>query len=39
MPFDEGLQIELEEAVRLAGTTDFREGLQAFLDKRPPRWR
>ncbi len=39
VPFDEGLQIELEEAVRLAGTTDFREGLQAFLDKRPPRWR
>jgi enoyl-CoA hydratase/carnithine racemase len=39
VPFDEGLQIELEEAVRLAGTDDFREGLQAFLDKRPPRWR
>jgi enoyl-CoA hydratase len=39
VPFDEGLQIEMEEAVRLAGTADFREGLQAFLDKRPPRWR
>ena len=38
-PFDEGLEIELEEAVRLAGTADFREGLEAFLDKRPPRWR
>ncbi|MBI3028894.1 MAG: enoyl-CoA hydratase/isomerase family protein [Candidatus Rokubacteria bacterium] len=38
VPFDEGLAIEREAAVHLAGTLDFREGLQAFLDKRPPRW-
>jgi enoyl-CoA hydratase/carnithine racemase len=38
LPFEEGLAIELEEAVRLAGTDDFAEGLAAFLAKRPPRW-
>jgi enoyl-CoA hydratase/carnithine racemase len=38
LPFDEGLTIEMEEAVRLSGTEDFAEGLAAFLAKRPPRW-
>ena len=38
LPFDEGLALEYEEAVALGGTADFREGLAAFLAKRPPRW-
>lgn len=38
LPYDEGLKIELEEAVRLAGTPDFAEGLRAFVEKRPPQW-
>ncbi len=37
-PYDEALAIELEEAVRLAGTPDFGEGVRAFLEKRPARW-
>jgi enoyl-CoA hydratase/carnithine racemase len=38
LPFEEGLAIEREEALSLGATTDFREGLNAFLAKRPPRW-
>lgn len=38
MPYDDALAIELEAAVHLAGTTDFSEGLAAFLEKRPPKW-
>ena len=38
VPFEDGLQIELESAVHLAGTPDFAEGLRAFLEKRPPEW-
>ena len=38
LPFAEGLAIEHEEAVALGATADFREGLDAFLAKRPPRW-
>ncbi len=38
LPFDQGLAIELEAAAHLAETADFREGLQAFLEKRAPRW-
>jgi enoyl-CoA hydratase/carnithine racemase len=37
-PFDRGLAIEREEAVALGATADFREGLDAFLVKRPPHW-
>jgi enoyl-CoA hydratase len=36
--FDEGLALERDLAVGLAGTANFREGVQAFLDKRPPTW-
>ena len=37
--FEEGLRIEAEEAIRLAGTANFAEGVAAFLAKRPPDWR
>jgi enoyl-CoA hydratase/carnithine racemase len=38
LPFDEGLAIEREEVVALGATADFREGLDAFLGRRPPAW-
>ncbi len=38
LPYEEALAIELQEAVRLAGSPDFAEGLRAFLEKRPPKW-
>ncbi len=36
--FDDGLRIEAEEAIRLAGTANFAEGVAAFLAKRQPDW-
>ncbi len=36
--FEEGMEIEYESAVKLAGTRDFSEGIQAFLEKRKPDW-
>jgi enoyl-CoA hydratase len=39
MTFDDGLALELETVVQLAGTPDFTEGVEAFLAKRPPVWR
>ncbi|UCD78683.1 MAG: enoyl-CoA hydratase/isomerase family protein [Desulfobacterales bacterium] len=38
MSFDEGLKMEYESAVNLAGTEDFSEGIRAFLEKRKARW-
>ena len=38
LTFDEGLRIEAELAAELAGTENFREGVGAFLDRRPPQW-
>jgi len=38
LPFDEGLKLEFDEEIELAGTEDFREGVRAFLEKRQPRW-
>lgn len=38
LPFDAGLDLELEEAVALAESPNFAEGIEAFLAKRPPRW-
>jgi enoyl-CoA hydratase/carnithine racemase len=35
--FEEGLTIEREWAVRLAGTKEFRDGVTAFLAKRRPK--
>ncbi len=38
VPFDEGLKLEFESAIKLAGTKDFSEGISAFLEKRKPTW-
>jgi enoyl-CoA hydratase len=38
LSFEKGMQIEYENAVKLAGTKDFTEGIQAFLEKRKPKW-
>jgi enoyl-CoA hydratase/carnithine racemase len=38
-PLEDGLRREREEFVRLLGSEDAREGLSAFLEKRPPTWR
>ena len=35
---DDGLRHEQEEFARLLATEDAREGLAAFLEKRPPTW-
>ena len=38
MSFEEGMAYELEAVVALADTPDFAEGVDAFLNKRPPKW-
>jgi len=38
MSFEEGMKIEYENAVKLADTRDFSEGIRAFLEKREPDW-
>ena len=35
-PLEEQLQMEAALQVEAAGTKDFREGVQAFLEKRKP---
>ena len=37
--FDEGLQIERAEVIKLAASSNFEEGVHAFLDKRRQHWR
>ncbi len=38
LTFDEGLQMEYEAVIRLAGTADFEEGIRSFFEKREPNW-
>jgi enoyl-CoA hydratase/carnithine racemase len=38
MKFDDGLALEADHVVRLAGTENFREGVRAFMEKRAPQW-
>jgi enoyl-CoA hydratase len=37
--FEEGLQVEYDAAVELAGHPNFAEGVNAFLEKRTPKWK
>jgi len=39
MPYEDALALELDAAAHLAGSPDFREGLRAFFEKRPPVWK
>jgi enoyl-CoA hydratase len=39
MSFEDALAMELEAAVHLSGTSDFSEGIRAFREKRPPKWK
>ena len=39
MAFEDGLEYEGKEVLRLAATPNFAEGVRAFLEKRPPVWR
>jgi enoyl-CoA hydratase len=38
LPLDRGLALEQELFAALFGTADQKEGMRAFLEKRPPRW-
>jgi enoyl-CoA hydratase/carnithine racemase len=38
MTFEDGMALELETASELADSADFAEGVDAFLNKRAPRW-
>ena len=38
LTFDDGMALEYEVASQLADTPDFAEGIDAFLEKREPKW-
>ena len=38
MSFEDGMAMELQAVERLADTPDFAEGVDAFLNKRTPKW-
>lgn len=37
--FDDGLQLERAEVIKLSDSENFAEGIRAFLEKRVPEWR
>jgi len=37
--FEKGLKIEYDTAIKLSATKDFSEGINAFLEKRKPKWK
>lgn len=39
MSLDDGLRLETDLSALLRTTEDIKEGAQAFVEKRPPRWR
>ena len=39
LPFDEGLKIEFERILELVQTANFKEGINAFLENRDPKWK
>ena len=39
LPFDEGFQIERENAAFTMATEDAKEGPRAFMEKRPPQFK
>ncbi len=38
LSFEDGLRVEVEGALAARRSADYREGVQAFLEKRPPRF-
>ncbi len=38
LPFEDALDLEYDAVFALASTRNFREGVRAFLEKRPPEW-
>ena len=39
MNFEDGMALERDHVAHLASTDNFREGLTAFIEKRPPVWK
>jgi enoyl-CoA hydratase/carnithine racemase len=38
MDYEAGMALEMETVGQVASGPDFREGVEAFLEKRPPKW-
>ena len=39
LPIDEGLRVEADLFAVISSTDEMKEGMRAFLDKRPPGWK